>query len=118
MLRSVCYLLTWALLSHCNLGIESKAVGYASFYADLFHGKMTASGEIYDSTLFTAAHRELPFGKWVIVRRRDNGRSVKVKINDRGPFNMNRNIDLSKAAAKELQMIEEGVIAVELEILK
>lgn len=88
--------------------------GKASYYADSLAGKKTGSGEPYDPKAYTAAHRVLPFGTWVEVRRKD-GRSVRVRINDRGPFaGRGRVIDLSRAAAEELGMIREGVIDVEI----
>ena len=116
--RMMFYFLLCIFISYCGPKAEPIGKGKASFYADFFQDRITASGEVYDSNLLTAAHREIPFGKWVIVRRVDSGESVKVKINDRGPFNMTREIDLSKAAAKRLNMIKEGVVMVELELLK
>lgn len=88
--------------------------GKASYYADSLAGRKTGSGEPYDPKAYTAAHRVLPFGTWVEVRRKD-GRSVRVRINDRGPFaGRGRVIDLSRAAAEQLGMIREGVIDVEI----
>ncbi len=86
--------------------------GLASFYADSFEGKLTASGEPYRATKLTAAHRSLPFGTKVLVERLDNGRSVVVTINDRGPFVEGRIIDLSRSAAKELKMRSSGTVKV------
>jgi rare lipoprotein A len=84
--------------------------GIASWYGgrDGFEGKPTASGEIYDSSLLTAAHRELPLGTIVDVINLDNGKTVQVRINDRGPFVFGRVIDLSRAAAQELALIGPG----------
>jgi rare lipoprotein A len=96
----------------------AKQVGYASYYADRFHGHRTASGERYHVRKLTAAHRRLPFGTLVRVRVIKTGATVKVRINDRGPFVKGRIIDLSKAAAKELNMLRAGVAKVELTILK
>jgi len=87
-------------------------VGLASYYADRFQGRSTASGERYDRSAFTAAHRRLPYGTKVQVTRLDNGRSVTVRINDRGPFVKGRVIDLSYAAARELGMLRAGVVRV------
>lgn len=87
-------------------------VGIASYYADRFHGRQTASGERYDRNAYTAAHRRLPFGTLVQVTRIDNGKTVEVRINDRGPFVKGRVIDLSYAAAKKLGMLRKGVIKV------
>lgn len=87
-------------------------VGVASYYADRFHGRRTASGERYDRNAFTAAHRRLPFGTHVQVINLDNGNTVDVRINDRGPFVKGRVIDLSHAAAKKLGMLRKGVVKV------
>jgi rare lipoprotein A len=88
--------------------------GLASWYGgdDGFEGKPTASGEIYDSSKLTAAHRDLPLGTVVDVTSLDNGRVTRVRINDRGPFVQGRVIDLSHAAAQEIQMIGPGVARV------
>ena len=85
--------------------------GLASWYGgdDGFEGKPTASGEIYDSSKMTAAHRDLPLGTVVRVTNLDNGRSVDVRINDRGPFVHGRVIDLSQEAARRLDLIGSGV---------
>jgi len=91
--------------------------GTASFYADKFQGRKTANGEIYDMNLLTAAHRDLPFGTWLEVKNLENGKSVKVRINDRGPFKPERILDLSYAAAIELDMIKRGTIPVQIIIL-
>ncbi len=87
-------------------------IGLASYYSDRFHGRPTASGEPYDRLAFTAAHRRLPFGTRVVVTRLDNGLSVTVRINDRGPFVSGRVIDLSYAAARRLDMLAQGVVKV------
>lgn len=92
--------------------------GLASYYASHFQDKMTANGELYDSTMYTAAHKELPFGQMVLVIRQDNGKSVKVRINDRGPFVDRRIIDLSKAAARELGMVREGIVPVTVRLIE
>jgi rare lipoprotein A len=88
--------------------------GMASWYGGDFHGRRTASGERYDMHEMTAAHRTLPFGTMVEVHNPRNGRSVTVRINDRGPFARNRIIDLSYAAAQALQLVGPGTAAVEL----
>lgn len=84
------------------------ARGLASWYGARFHGKPTASGEKYDMHQFTAAHPTLPFGTIVRVRSLVNGRTVDVRINDRGPFSKRRVIDLSRAAAEALGLLEAG----------
>jgi rare lipoprotein A len=94
--------------------------GIASWYGgdDGFEGKPTASGEIYDSSLMTAAHRDLPLGTLVEVSSLESGKSVRVRINDRGPFIRGRIIDLSRAAAGKLDLIGPGTGRVRLTLLK
>lgn len=82
--------------------------GTASWYGKKFQGQLTASGEPYNMKKFTAAHRTLPFGKRVIVRSLTSGKTVTVRINDRGPFRSTRIIDLSYAAASELGLLHKG----------
>lgn len=89
--------------------------GQASWYGAQHHGKRTASGAIFDQTKLTAAHRSLPFGTRVTVTNLSNGKSVEVEITDRGPYAGNRIIDLSRAAAQALGMIESGTASVRLE---
>ncbi len=91
-----------------------REVCIASWYGFNFHGGRTASGEIYNMHAFTAAHKILPIGSYVLVRNLENGREVVVRINDRGPFVKNRCIDLSYAAAKALGMIGKGTAKVEI----
>jgi rare lipoprotein A len=93
--------------------------GLASWYGgnDGFEGKPTASGEIYDSSRLTAAHRDLPLGTVVDVTSLDNGRVARVRINDRGPFVKGRIIDLSHAAAQEIEMIGPGVARVRIVVV-
>lgn len=95
---------------------ESQA-GIASYYGREFHGKRTASGEIYNMRKCTAAHRTLPFGSIVRVTNLSNGRSVKMRINDRGPFVKGRIIDLSYGAARKLRTIGSGVTKVRIDVL-
>lgn len=98
---------------------EPDQVGLASWYGKAFAGKPTASGERFDPTLFTAAHKKLRFGTWVEVRRIDTGRAVRVRINDRGPNGRaaHRIIDLSQRAAEELDILRAGVVRVELRVV-
>ena len=91
--------------------------GLASWYGPDFHGRPTSSKEIYDMNDMTAAHKTLPFGTWVLVSNLDNGRSVAVRINDRGPFVAGRIIDLSYAAARMLGVVGPGTVPVRLELL-
>ncbi len=98
---------------------SSKAeTGIASFYSTKFHGRQTANGEIFDMHQLTAAHPRLAFGTRVKVTHSGNNRSVVVRINDRGPFVKGRVIDLSLAAAEELQMVKAGIAQVKLEIVE
>ena len=91
--------------------------GIASWYGSDFHGKPTASGEIYNMYAMTAAHKTLPLGTYVRVTNLENGRSVVVKINDRGPFVKGRIIDLTYTAAKKLGMIHKGTAKVRINIV-
>ena len=119
-LMAVALLLTLsACAGSARMGADvgDRATGKASYYAGKFVGRPTANGEIYDPRAMTAAHRTLPFGTRVRVTRRATGESVIVRINDRGPFVRGRIIDLSKAAAEDLDMIGPGVVDVELEVV-
>jgi len=91
--------------------------GMASWYGGAFSGQRAASGELYDEEQLTAAHRTLPFGARVLVRRLDSGVSLVVRINDRGPYVASRVIDLSYAAARRLGMTDPGLVPVSLEVL-
>jgi rare lipoprotein A len=92
--------------------------GKASYYANGFHGRKTASGHPYQKEAMTAAHRSLPLGTWVRVINESNGNFVVVQITDRGPFIKNRVIDLSLAAAKNLDMLKQGTVTVSLEVVQ
>ena len=92
--------------------------GIASWYGPGFDGNLTANGEIYDMNGISAAHKTLPFGTIVRVVDLDTGRSIVVRINDRGPFVEGRIIDLSKGAAEKLGMVERGIIPVGLRIVR
>jgi rare lipoprotein A len=91
--------------------------GVASWYGPEFDGRPTASGETFNSALFTAAHPSLPFGTFLVITNRNNNRQVTVKVNDRGPFVASRCIDVSKAAAEHLDMIYTGIAPVIIETL-
>jgi rare lipoprotein A len=93
-------------------------IGIASYYAQDFHGKPTASGETFNMYELSAAHKTLPLGTVVRVTNLDNGKSVVVPINDRGPFIKNRIIDLSYGAAKVLDMIGPGTARVRVEVIE
>lgn len=92
--------------------------GIASWYGSDFHGKITSNKETYNMHAMTAAHKTLPFGTYVEITNLNNGKSVVVRINDRGPFIKGRIIDLSYAAAEKLDMSETGVAPVKIRVLK
>lgn len=92
-------------------------VGVASWYGEKFHGRTTASGEIYDMNGLTAAHRSLPLGTWVEITNLRNQRSVTVRINDRGPSIRGREIDVSKATAHVLGFAGAGLTTVRMEVV-
>tara|TARA_Y100000389_G_C17463996_1_gene524019 strand:+ start:2320 stop:2949 length:630 start_codon:yes stop_codon:yes gene_type:complete len=94
-----------------------EEIGEASWYGPKFHGKLTANGEIYDMNELTAAHRTIPLPSMAKVTNLDNGKSIKVRINDRGPFANDRIIDLSKESAKILDFKETGVVNVKVTYL-
>ena len=96
---------------------EVIQTGVASWYGPNFHGKTTSNKEVYNMHDLTAAHKSLPFGTYVVVTNLNNGKSVTVRINDRGPFVKGRIIDHSYAAAKAVDMIGTGTAPVKLEIL-
>ena len=102
--------------------VNTSAVEYvslgnmkASWYGPKFHGKLTANGEIYNQMALTAAHKSLKFGTLLKVTNPKNGRSVIVRINDRGPYIEGRDLDLSKGAAIELGMLKKGVVRVKIQ---
>jgi rare lipoprotein A len=99
------------------LWADPEMEGIASWYGGKFHGRLTSSGEVFDTNTMTAAHKLLPFGTMVKVTNLDNGLSAVVKINDRGPFVEGRIIDLSRAAADQIGMLGQGVTRVSLEIV-
>jgi len=107
-----------ATSSRAEVRNGDRESGEASWYGEPYHGRRTASGEIYDMFAMTAAHRSLPFGTIVEVRRRVTGDTVVVRITDRGPFVKGRIIDLSYAAALEIGLDIDGVAPVTLKILK
>src|SRR5712691_11671508 len=96
---------------------QTQQLGIASWYGPGFHGQSTASGEIYNQNALTAAHPTLPLGTRVEVTNLANGKSVQVRINDRGPFVRGRTIDLSRGAAHKLGMVKPGVSRVRIKPL-
>lgn len=97
--------------------IGSSETGIASWYGHPYHGRRAANGEIYDMEKMTAAHRTYPFDTWIRVKNLTNDRTVDVRIQDRGPFIRGRIIDLSKAAAREIELIGPGVAKVQLTVI-
>ncbi len=101
-----------------NASHAKSIIGIASFYGTKFNGRRTASGEKFNNSALTAAHLSLPFGSLVKVTNMRNGKTVVVRINDRGPHVKGRIIDLSKAAAKKIGIGRAGTARVSLEVLK
>jgi rare lipoprotein A len=97
--------------------VRSVAQGLASWYGPGFNGNLTANGEVFNQNAMTAAHRSLPFGSRVRVTNLDNGRSIVVRINDRGPYSGGRIIDMSAASARQIGLDQAGVAPVRVEVL-
>ncbi|MFV3386332.1 septal ring lytic transglycosylase RlpA family protein [Pseudomonas sp. NY15364] len=119
-LQTLALLGALTLLGGCSTfggGPGGSETGKASYYGDRHHGQRTASGERFDQNALTAAHRTLPFGTRVRVTNLNNERSVVLRINDRGPFVRGRVIDVSRAAATQLDMLRAGVVPVRVEAL-
>jgi len=98
--------------------VKQQEIGFASYYGDGFHGVMTASGKLFDMNQLTAAHRTLPFGTRLLITNLANNRTVTVTVIDRGPVRKDRILDLSYKSARELHMLQSGVVKVRSEILK
>ncbi len=101
-----------------NPRVGWSQVGLASWYGPPYHGRQAANGEIYDMNKLTAAHKRLPFDTWLRVKNLATGKTTEVRITDRGPFVGNRIIDLSKAAAAEIDMLGSGVAKVRLTMIR
>lgn len=126
-IKTLFLLLCMAILAGCSSAPLSgsagkwaghKESGQASYYADKFQNRKTASGQLYKANLKTAAHRTLPFGTKVRVTNVKNGKSVVVRINDRGPFVRGRIIDLSRSAFSSIGNTRDGLINVRIEVLR
>ena len=117
-MKNLSLILSILFLSSMSLVAQSEEFGVASFYADAFDGRKTASGEIYDKAKMTAAHKELPFGTMIRVTRLDNKKSVVLRVNDRGPFISGRIVELSKTAAQKVGLIRDGIAEVKVEVVK
>ena len=108
---------TLGIYSFNKFNANDAKTSFASFYHDKFNGRKTASGEIFSNSKLTAAHRTLPFGTIVQVTNLRTGKSVEVRINDRGPFHSSRALDLSKAAFDSIGNSARGTMPVEYEIV-
>lgn len=97
--------------------VSGQEFGIASYYADKYQGRRTAYGVEYDKNEMTAAHKKHPFGTWLRVTRLDNGRSVVVKVIDKGPYTKGRIVDVSRAAARQLRLIRDGKAEVKVEVV-
>lgn len=109
-----CAYLTASAMAH---PVKRSLTGTASWYGGQFHGRQTANGEKYDMNSLTAAHKTLPFGTKVRVTNRANGKSVVVRVNDRGPYAGDRILDLSRGAAAKVGMLRSGIAKVQVDIL-
>ena len=116
-LRSIVATATLAIAMSSGAEAAIDQCGVASWYGPGFNGRTTASGETFNQNLLTAAHPTLPFGTVVLVERVDGGGSVRVRINDRGPYVGGRIIDLSRAAAERIDMLGQGITRVQLTIV-
>ena len=125
MIKALLISLSLVILAGCSssptnysaTSTDIREQGNASFYADKYHGRLTASGEKFDQQAMTAAHKQLPFNSKVKVTNTANNRSVVVRVNDRGPFIRGRIIDLTKHAFEQLAEPSSGVINVTVEVI-
>lgn len=101
-----------------STGLEKVQYGVSSYYGPKFHGKPTANGEIFDMYKISAAHRYLPLGTIIQVRNLDNNKTLRIRINDRGPFVNNRVLDCSYAAALKLGFVEQGTANIKLVVIE
>jgi len=108
---------SWIPKGESGLDVGIKDRGVASWYGEQFHGRQAANGEIFDMSALTAAHRTLPLGSMVRVVNLANGKHVRVRINDRGPYVNGRILDLSYAAAARLGMVSGGISVIQLEVI-
>ena len=108
---------SWVPKGEVGLDVGVKDRGIASWYGEQFHGKQAANGELFDMQALTAAHRTLPLGSMVRVVNLTNGKHVRVRINDRGPYVNGRILDLSQAAAVKLGMVQNGLSVIQLEVV-
>ncbi len=117
-MQSIPFFLFFGLLAMLSTALKAQVQeGTASYYADKFEGKPTASGEKYKHAKLTAAHRTLPFGTVLRVTNTQTGQSAEVRVNDRGPFVKNRVLDVSKSAAEALGFLNKGLAVVKIEVI-
>ena len=114
---TVAWLLVFAS-SVQSASVGDTETGIAAYYSNVFHGRRTANGERYDKNAYTAAHKRLPFGTRVRITNLENGKSVVLKINDRGPSTENRIVDVSRRASRDLGFIRQGLTEVRLEVIQ
>ena len=107
-MKNLLKIFVFSLLFATSLTAQDEEFGLASYYSDLFHGKPTASGELYDKTKFSCAHKTFPFGTMLKVTRLDNNKSVQVRVTDRGPFISGRVVEVSRAAADAIGLVHPG----------
>lgn len=121
----VCVVALTSIFSGCSMldtnsgsiGPTTRGVALVSYYGPGFAGRQTANGEIFDPSKYTAAHKSLPFNSQVRFKHPDSGRSVQVRINDRGPYIRGREFDVSEAAARKLGILDDGIKRLEYEII-
>ncbi|MCH7400271.1 septal ring lytic transglycosylase RlpA family protein [Belliella kenyensis] len=116
--KNLSFLTLFILFISISCSPKVSQTGKASYYHDKFHGRTTANGEKYKKHKMTAAHKTLPFGTKVKVINQTNGKRVRVRINDRGPFVSGRIIDLSKKAAKKIDLLDAGETDVKIKYKK
>lgn len=109
--------LTFSLALLLSFSLSAEEYGLASYYSDDFQGRKTASGEKYQKDKLTAAHKSLPFGTVIKITRLDNNKSVRVRVNDRGPYIKGRIVDVSRKAAESLGLIRDGKAKVKVEVV-
>jgi rare lipoprotein A len=117
-LFAICCLCTAFLTGTAHVAYNQEQFGKVGYYADSFQGKKTANGERYDKDALTCAHKSLPFGTKLRVTRLDNKKSVVVRVNDRGPFTEGYVVDLSRAAARQVDLIKAGVARCKIEVIE
>ena len=118
MLKIILQSLVFAIFCFSSTLAIAAEEGIASYYSDIFQGKKTASGKLYDRNKLTAAHKTLAFGTKVKITDLKNNKSVVVTITDRGPYSKKRMVDLSYAAAQKIDLINAGISKVRMELIK